>query len=209
MTVGEVQDLLESLYAVETGLAVDDYLVGEGTRALLPGALDGVPEQLFVVDHGDEIDLALFVDPEVLATMARHPPRQRLHQPNFEAFCIALEGVSHFITLAWRAQRERPVSGLELEVQAEVDKFLASWFLLAEQGTCLRRSAGVLVERLFVRASIRDEVPLDERARYVSATRIARDFCRAVSQAPAVTEALEMARTFFRVGLSEKAAPSW
>ncbi|MEO1175373.1 MAG: hypothetical protein AAFX94_25465, partial [Myxococcota bacterium] len=148
----------------------------------------------------------LYVDPGVLETMALHPPRERLQQNNFEAFCIALEGVSHFITLTWRAQRDWPISGLELEVQAEVDKFVTSWFLLAEQGICLRRSAAVLWERLFVRTRIRAEVPDDERERYRSASRIAGEFCRTLFQVRRLGGVLEHTRAFFRSGLAVKAA---
>ncbi|MCH7929016.1 MAG: ATP-binding protein [Proteobacteria bacterium] len=36
----------------------------------------------------------------------------------------SVEGVSHFVLVAERARRELPVTQLELELQAEIDKFL-------------------------------------------------------------------------------------
>ena len=41
-------------------------------------------------------------------------------------FLLAVEGVSHFVYLVHRARQERPVSAVELELQAEVDKYLVA-----------------------------------------------------------------------------------
>src|SRR6202030_239021 len=48
-------------------------------------------------------------------------------------YCTALEGVSHFVYSTWRLGRDLPVSLLELETQAEVDKYAVTVFLLADQ----------------------------------------------------------------------------
>ncbi len=45
----------------------------------------------------------------------------------------ALEGVSHFVYLAWNAGHDKPVSLLELEMQAEVDKYVGSYWLMRRQ----------------------------------------------------------------------------
>ena len=58
-----------------------------------------------------------------LANLERHDPATRLDETNFADFCLAVEGVSHFIYVALRAADDRGVSQLELELQAEVDKF--------------------------------------------------------------------------------------
>ena len=41
-----------------------------------------------------------------------------------ECFCLALEGVSHFLYLIWNASFDRSVTLLEMELQAEIDKFV-------------------------------------------------------------------------------------
>lgn len=205
MTLTDLQRMLEIMHAVDIGLEVSDFVVGEAVRRQLPGAQEGLPEQLFVRDEADFVDLALFVNPQILKTVETRSPRKHLDHGNFEPFCIALEGVSHFVTVAWRAQQEWPVSGLELEVQAEVDKFVAAWFLLAEQGVCLRQGASFLTRKIFGGASIRDEVPAGERSRYESANVIAGRFCRSISRLRPRT-ALKQTRRFFRSGISQKAA---
>ena len=57
----------------------------------------------------------------------------RLHDGNVADYWTALEGVSHFLYLAWNAGHDKPVSLLELEMQAEVDKYVASYWLMRRQ----------------------------------------------------------------------------
>lgn len=199
-----LQHTLESLHDVEAGACVTQFLVDHRAREVLPGAREGLPEQLFIHEDDDALDLALYLDGQVLKRVERDPPSRRLHSGNFEPFCIVLEGVSHFVMLAWRTQQERPVSGLELEIQAEVDKFVVSWLLLAEQGVALRSSAHLLRRRLFEQWSLRDDVPEDEANRYQDATRYAASFCRDLSHARGPREVRSRVREYYRTGLAEK-----
>ena len=50
----------------------------------------------------------------------------RLDGENLADFWSALEGVSHFTYYAWNAARDKSVSLFELELQAEVDKFVTT-----------------------------------------------------------------------------------
>src|SRR6185369_5038197 len=94
--IADLQRTIEKLHAVETGLDVRDYLVDDDTRREIPGARDGIPEQLFIREQEGEVDLALYIAPEITAKLAESPPEKGLTPENFEAYCIALEGVSHF-----------------------------------------------------------------------------------------------------------------
>ena len=57
--------------------------------------------------------------------------------------------MSHFLYVAWNAGHDKPVSLLELEMQAEVDKYVASYWLLRRQfpGPFPRELLRVLFER--------------------------------------------------------------
>ena len=81
-------------------------------------------EQLLVCEEGGEMALALFIHPAVLQNLATHDPGHRLGEHNLGDFLLAVEGVSHFIYAAICARAERPVTQLELELQAEVDKYV-------------------------------------------------------------------------------------
>src|ERR1700722_19758017 len=103
MTVlGTFQKTIQQLHDVELELDVDAYVVDDDVRREIPGAREGLPEQLFVRDNGqDDLEIALHIAPDIMARLDKDDPHTRLHGGNLEDFCIALEGVSHFVFLAW------------------------------------------------------------------------------------------------------------
>ena len=124
--LARVQRGLESLYRVQTCLDVDAFMVDEEARNEALGSEKRRPrEQLLVAQAGEELSLALFLDEEALANLRRHDPAGGLSEHNFWDFCLAVEGVSHFIYVAVCAASDRSVTALELELQAEVDKFVS------------------------------------------------------------------------------------
>jgi hypothetical protein len=179
--LAHLQRTIETLHGVETHLDVRAYVVDEETRRAIPGARE-LPEQLFVREDEEGIELALFIDPRVVESLERDHPERRLHAGNLESYCIALEGVSHFVLVAWRAQRGWPVSALEMEIQAEVDKFVSAWQLLAEQGRSRHSAAQQLRRQLFESYRLQDDVPLEESNRYHTATRVAKRFCSSLAR---------------------------
>src|SRR5690349_364312 len=44
----------------------------------------------------DELELGLYFRPELIDTMEQQNPLQRLDSQNLDAFCVAVEEVSHF-----------------------------------------------------------------------------------------------------------------
>lgn len=75
-------------------------------------------EQLLVRQDGDGIDLVVLLPHASLQAFLSKDPSVDL-----DAYLEAIEGISHFIHLADRARTELPTTLLELELQAEVDKF--------------------------------------------------------------------------------------
>jgi len=160
--LARLQRGLETLYRVETHLPIDDFLVDAETRDATLGAGARLPrEQLVIQQHEGELAMALFVDGEALSNLERHDPSDRLDHRNFTDFCLAVEGVSHFVYLALCAAGDRSVSQLELELQAEVDKY-ACCLLLAGRDPALRR-------RLYGDVQFADDLDPEERARYEAA----------------------------------------
>jgi len=136
MLLSRLQSLIGGIYDVSIGHDVYDFLVTD--RARLPAAARGgtAEEELIVAEPAggsDEVALSLYLDPALLARLAREDPLVRLHAGNVADYWTALEGVSHFLYLAWNAGHDKPVSLLELEMQAEVDKYVASYWLLRQQ----------------------------------------------------------------------------
>ncbi len=131
-----MQGQLGRLYDVDVEHDVRDYLVTD--RALLATLTAGNPgrsadEQLIVVENGGAVDVALYLDQGVLERLVAADPRHGISGANLADFWTVLEGVSHFHYLAWNAGFDKPVTLLELEMQAEVDKYVSTRMLLQAQ----------------------------------------------------------------------------
>jgi hypothetical protein len=152
--IDRIQAHLEAIYGVRCELKASDHLIGADRARELGGS--GDHEELFVREADDALELALFVR----------------EGRGFSAYCEATEGVSHFMYMVRAAQLERQVSLLELEAQAEVDKF-ASCALL-DWGSDPRK----LHEQLFDRVTYRPELSAEARWRYEQANRLAKAYCK-------------------------------
>ena len=120
------QALLSDLYALDLAYEVDDFVTTDAdlARALDAGGRE-LDEKLLIAETDGEADVSLYLDPGVLERLGRSDPLERLDADNIEDFWTAFEGVSHFTYYAWNAQREKHVTMLEMELQAEVDKYLS------------------------------------------------------------------------------------
>ena len=136
MLLSRLQSLIGGIYDVSVAHDVYDFLVTDRQRLPLAARGGTAEEELIVAqpaEGGNELALSLYLDPALLGRLSREDPLVRLHAGNVADWCTALEGVSHFLYLAWNAGHDKPVSLLELEMQAEVDKYVASYWLLRRQ----------------------------------------------------------------------------
>lgn len=199
--LSRLQRGLEALYRVETNLHVDAFVIDDEQRRA-SGVARAPREQLLVREEDGELGMGLFVDRDALANLERHDPNQRLDEGNFADFCLALEGVSHFVYLALCAAGHRRVSALELELQAEVDKFVCCVLL---QGP---RAPFDLRRRLFRDVRYAADLDIDERDRYraanADAERYADGLERRFVRADRVSDMLDEVRRFYRMGLDDK-----
>jgi hypothetical protein len=190
---------LERLYRVETQLEVQAFVIDDEQRRRA-GVARAPREQLLVSEQDGELGLALFVDGAALANLERNDPAERLDDGNFGDFCLAVEGVSHFVYLALCAAGHRSVSALELELQAEVDKFVCCLLVQGARGD-LRR-------RLYVDVRFADDLDGDERDRYRTANEEAGRYAAALERRfvrqDRVTAMLAELRQFYRLTLADK-----
>jgi len=167
--------LLTGIYDLRIGCRVEDFLVTE--RQLLPGACRDAPgdEQLFVTTTDDELCMSLFLDPELLDRLQAQDPHVEFDQRNVADCWAAIEGISHFLCVAHHALHNRPVSLLTLELQAEIDKYVASFLLLRRRDP--RRFPAELHSLLFERARIDPKLAAGRESLYRRASRYAARFC--------------------------------
>jgi hypothetical protein len=109
LVASQVQRDIERFYRLERAPSVEPFLrttqESEREAVRIRDAADGA------------------VEIEVLAPLL---PRT----PDLDSVCQLIEGVSHFVYVADRARRQLPATQLELELQAEIDKYV----LLALEG---------------------------------------------------------------------------
>ena len=131
-----LQQYLERLYELEVGHQVDDFVITDPKLARLlddgPDRRDS-PEKLLVRQDDDNLDLSLYLDRAVLDRLQADDPDKSLHRGNLGDFCLALEGVSHFVYLLWNVACGRKVTLMELELQAEIDKYMVVSLLMGRQ----------------------------------------------------------------------------
>ena len=157
---------------------VDDFLISDAKLAKDLGGTSNwldTEEQLLVQQEGEDLAISLYIDEGVLQRLAKDDPIAHLHRGNLTDFCIVLEGVSHFLYLVWNAGFERPVSLLELELQAEVDKYVVSSFLFGVQTE--GRIPPNLSQWLFHKPAYDDRLDQISRQRYEDANYYAERFC--------------------------------
>jgi len=218
MLLSRLQHLLGGIYDVRIAHDVYDFLVTD--RASLPhAARTGVTDEELLVAQpaagSDEVVMSLYLDPALLERLRREDPLRRLHAGNVADCWTALEGVSHFLYLAWNAGHDRPVSLLELEMQAEVDKYVASYWLMRRQYP--GHFPAELRRVLFERTRIDPRLSRGRARLYREASRYAEKFCRRLEQSLARTaggvaaaatesEVLAELRRFYRLTHARKRA---
>ncbi len=182
MLLSRLQELIGGIYDVRVAHDVYDFLVTDRAH-LPPGARGGAAEEELLVAQsadGSEVALSLYLDPQLLGRLTQADPLQSLHAGNVADCLTALEGVSHFLYLAWNAGHDRPVSLLELEMQAEVDKFIASHLLLRRQSP--ERFPLELRHVLFERTRTDPRLDAARAHLYREASHYAARFCRRLEQ---------------------------
>jgi len=143
---------LENLYRLDRAANVDDFVHHAG---------DGEREGLLVRETDGGLELRL------------HLPRLDDAGERLDPICQIIEGVSHFVYLADRASREQTTTQLELELQAEVDKYVV---LAASVDGFDERTSRRLRERLYERVAYVHAPDTVEGERYRVANDRARRF---------------------------------
>lgn len=212
MILTQLQQLIGGIYDVSIAHDVYDFLVTDRKRLPASVRSRASEEDLIVAQpaSGEEAGVSLYLDPDLLERLRCENPMVRLHEGNLADYWKALEGVSHFLYLAWNAGHDRPVSILELEMQAEVDKYVVSYWLLRRQ--LPGRFPAELRRILFERTRIDPRLADGRENLYREASRYAEKFCRRLerslrrSGAGTEGEVLTELRRFYRLTNARKLA---
>lgn len=172
-----IQSRLQSIYGVDVPFSVSDFVITD--EQLMAQLIDGdkvhLRERLLVRQEGEDVDLSLFLHQDVVDGLISPENDIPFTHDYIQNLCFAIEGISHFLYLVWRALQNRQVSMLELELQAEVDKYVLLLSLLDRQN----KHTGIfgLREKLFENVQYDSELNDAERFRYEEANYYAAKYC--------------------------------
>jgi hypothetical protein len=186
-----VQHGLERLYQLDRVADVNAFVEPAG---------DGEREALLVREPGDgTLEVALRLPLLGKRTL------DVTHDADLDPLCQIIEGVSHFVYLTDRVDGGREATQLEMELQAEVDKYVV---LAAAVGSLDERSSAQLRARLYEAVSFSHEADTEDGERYRIANELAARFVRSLeSRYLAQKRFGEMRgelRRFYRMGQEEK-----
>ena len=153
-------------------------------------------ESLLVRQDDEGVDLAL--------CLPKHVTDSPWRTLTLDERCQVIEGASHFLVVCERARSERSTTHLELELQAEVDK----WLVLSQGGTLDPDQDGWLRGTLYEGGEFLHDAGSTEGERYRLASSLAARFVHRLSHAFARRgRHAEMQRElvrFFRMTQEEK-----
>jgi hypothetical protein len=178
---GAVQGGLERLYQLERVVDVHDYLRPAGGE-----------REALLLREGDDGTLEMAL-------------RVPMLDGGLDPLCQIIEGVSHFVYIADRAHAEREATQLELELQAEVDKYVV---LAASVSNLTRARSAAIRERLYERVTFEHAEGSELGERYRVANSLAGRFAHALERQFVATGRFGAMRTelrrFFRMGQEDK-----
>ncbi len=175
--LNRIQGMLENTYDLETAYNVYDFLTTDRTLVdALAGPQQGeVLEKLLIVETDEGAEVSLYLDPAVLRLLHRDDPTETLHGGNLDAFWTVLEGVSHFTFFAFSAGYDREIRLVEMELQAEIDKYVGALMLTGRQSNL--HTPHALYRWLFHCYGYCSELSESELDRYRRANHFAGRYC--------------------------------
>lgn len=205
--IDRLQQHLSDIYQVGGVHDVRDFLITDPRLARCLGAgsmLSDSSETLLMSEDGDGLALSLYLDGELISRLESADPLSRLRADLLDDLWKVLEGLSHFNCVVWKASQDRCVSLLELELQAEIDKFVGTTLLALGQGRT--ELLDHLHGWLFDEVSFHDELDAEQLARYRAANDYAARFCHALRGRllDDGSTVLSELRRFFRLPMTDK-----
>ena len=205
--ISALQQGLNDLYQAAAGYDVRDFLITDPTLAKYIGQdamLTNTRETLLVAEDDNGLAVSLFLDGEMLDRLEEAKPLDRLRAAHLDDLWQVLEGISHFNCVVYRAAQDRGVSLLELELQAEIDKFVSTVLLAVDQDRTDMLSS--LHGWLFENVSFQEGLDQEQLDRYKAANDYAGRFCARLCDRLLDDDerAISELRQFYRYPLTDK-----
>jgi hypothetical protein len=147
--IEELQRKIEKTYALDTGITnIEEFVIGnkgykefyakEEIKTVVNNSHSRA--QVFIRDVGNTLKVSIYYPDELIKVLEDTDPRIGLHDDNIDACASFVEELDHFLFIAQNFKLNRPFSLLELELQANVTKYLVLKYFIALQSKSIRLS---------------------------------------------------------------------
>ena len=215
--LNDMQEALGKLTDTRVHARIGDFLCSQEQAQAWSDDAALRKEVVFVAEAGQDLHLAVYLDKHVENGLIRaQDPLECLPE-----FALAAESVSHFQLFCFADAHDRKISQLELELQADIDKFMLA--LLPTQqafgnGVAIIQERQLVARSRYLRKKMFEDVAFvdertpdhanDRRARYEKAHRLAARFAQAIETEVLVSGNLASLnaklKRFYRLPLAEK-----
>ncbi len=127
MLIDTLQATLQSRYDLAIPYMVNQFVSHDSDLAEDLANDEIIDEALLVRQSSDTLEFTLYLDKSVLTHAGLCSANQSATIDGLNSLdnlCTVVEGVSHAVCLLWHAHHDRQLRPLDLELQAEIDKYL-------------------------------------------------------------------------------------
>ena len=216
----KLQGIIERTYDLQTGVGeIGPYVIGDqGYRTIYSGlqAAGKVTDKVLSPScgartllrrDGDGLAVSVYYPDSLIECLERNDPTRRLDDGNVDAFTVLVEELDHFLVIAERFRSGGSISLLDLELHANVTKYLMLKLFVGKMRRLTKLSpkdSAWIRFHLFEKGDFVDADP-DVRARYHDASRFAARYVTQLDLLPATQRPHEL-KLFHRMSPQAKIA---
>ena len=153
-----IQKKLEGIYRLPILPQVRQYLLSPAQFQSIANAGFDQPQVLYL-DEETDASVGIYLGKKIFKNITRNN-----HVFSLQDLCVVAEEVSHFVYLLWSKCNGKRINLLDLEIQAEVDKFLITEGMFPDKKS--------MIEIMFNQIRMRKNLTKDQADRYWFANRM-------------------------------------
>ena len=146
--IKELQKKIEKTYALDTGITnIEQYIIGDkgyeefyAKEEIRTVVNSHSGARVLLRDAGDTLKVSIYYPEALIRELEDNDPRLGIHDENIDLCASFVEELDHFLFIAQNYKSNRPFSLLELELQANVTKYLVLKYFIALQSRSLKLS---------------------------------------------------------------------
>ena len=146
--IKELQKKIEKTYALDTGITnIEQYIIGDkgyeefyAKEEIRTVVNSHSGAKVLLRNAGDTLKVSIYYPDALIRELEDNDPRLGIHDENIDLCASFVEELDHFLFIAQNYKSNRPFSLLELELQANVTKYLVLKYFIALQSRSLKLS---------------------------------------------------------------------